>query len=138
MRQILLETADGRLEGLRVEQVRGAGANLVVTLNAGHADEELESAKNAHVVVRERHPLDTDEYYIDDLIGIQVVDPSGRTLGQVHAVYRTGANDVYEVRGAQNVELMVPAVKDRVLDVDVAKGVLTVDPEGLLGGSDEV
>ncbi len=137
MRQILLETADGRLQSLPVEQVKRAGQNVVITLADQPPEEALESARNAHVVVRERVPLGEDEYYIDDLIGIQVVDESGRALGRLYAVYSTGANDVYEVRDAQNRELLVPAIKERILDVDLADGVLKVDPEGLLDGSDE-
>jgi 16S rRNA processing protein RimM len=137
MRRILLETADGRLESLPVEQVNRAGHNVVITLADGNTEAALESARNAHVVVRERIPLGEDEYYIDDLMGIRVVDESGRALGRLHAVYSTGANDVYEVRDARNRELLVPAIKERILDVDLANGVLTVDPEGLLDGSDE-
>jgi len=137
MRRILIETAEGLLEIFDVAEVHRAGSNVVVTLSEAHPKEHLEAARNAQVVVRQRYPLGEDEYYIDDLMGIQVEDASGRALGRVRAVYRTGANDVYEVRDARNHELMVPAVKERILGVDLANGVLTVDPEGLPHGSNE-
>ena len=133
MRQVLLETTDGHLVRFDIQEANRAGSQVLITLSDGYLAEELESAKKAKVVVpeRERYLLHEDEYYIDDLIGIQVVDASGRALGRVHAVYRTGANDVYEVRDAENRELMVPAVEERILSVDMTNRILTVDSEGL-------
>ena len=139
MRQITLETADGRLEKFDIERVELLEKKALITLGSRHDSAELAAVKKALVVVRkeERYPLDEDEHYVDDLIGMQVVDASGRVLGRLSAVYKTGANDVYEILDRRSRSFMVPAVQQRILNVDVANGVITLDPEGLIDSSDE-
>jgi len=66
-------------------------------------------------------PLDKDEYYVRDLIGLEVVTDEGEALGRLTDVLHTGANDVYAVG-----KLLIPAIKDCVLDVDVPGRKMTV------------
>jgi 16S rRNA processing protein RimM len=136
MRRFALQTTSGEMKELHVERVELLANAVVATLSDRHDTDEIAAAKNARVVVREedRYPLDEHEHYIDDLIGMQVVDVSGAVLGRLQAVYRTAAHDVYEVIRQDDRELLVPAVKERILAVDVANKVVTVDPEGLLEG----
>jgi len=133
MRRIVLQTSGGELKSVEVEDIQILQKGVLITLADACPAEEIAAARNARVVVseKERHPLEENEYYIDDLIGMQVADTSGRVLGRLYAVYRTGANDVYELRDTSNRHLMVPAVKERILSVDLAKRVLTVNSEGL-------
>jgi len=70
-------------------------------------------------------PLDTDEYFIRDLIGLQVQTEDKQLLGEVADVFSTGANDVYVVRNGDG-SFMIPAIKDVVLDVSLPKGRMTV------------
>ncbi len=139
MRWFELQTPSGEMKRLDVDRVELLANAVVVTVSSRHDSDEIAAAKNGRVVVREgdRYPLDEHEHYIDDLIGMQVVDVSGCVLGRLQAVYRTAAHDVYEVLGENDRELLLPAVKERILDVDVANRVVTVDPEGLLGARDE-
>jgi len=134
MRRFELRTTSGEMKELHVERVELLANAVVATLSDRHDTDEIAAAKNARVVVHEddRYPLDEHEHYLDDLIGMQVVDVSGSALGRLQAVYRTAAHDVYEVVGQDDRELLVPAVKERILDVDVTNNVVTVDPEGLL------
>ena len=59
-------------------------------------------------------------------MGLEVVDEDGRELGVVKEVLFTGANDVYVVERADGSELLLPAVKDVVLRVDVDAGRMVV------------
>ena len=73
-------------------------------------------------------PLGEGEYYIRDLIGLEVVTDAGEILGTLTEVLRTGANDVYVVGG----KLMIPAIRECVLDVDIDEKRMTVSlTEGL-------
>lgn len=69
--------------------------------------------------------LPPGEYFIHQLIGSTVVTNDGGPLGEVVEVLRTGANDVYVVRGPQG-ELLVPVIPDVVTSVDVATRTITV------------
>jgi len=71
-------------------------------------------------------PLDTDQYFIRDLVGLRVVEEDGAALGTVAEVFATGANDVYVIRDENGESFMLPAIKDVVLDVSLEAGTMTV------------
>lgn len=76
--------------------------------------------------------LPEGEYYADDIIGLTVETTQGQVIGQVTDLLETPANDVYVVRG-QHGEVLVPAIRDVVRELDVVGGRIIVDPiEGLL------
>jgi 16S rRNA processing protein RimM len=77
-------------------------------------------------------PLEENEYYLRDLIGIEVFADSGEHLGTLTDVLVTGANDVYTVTKPGEKEILIPAIKSCVLSVDVQEKKMTVHlPEGL-------
>ena len=63
-------------------------------------------------------PLDDDEYYIADLIGMEVFTGDGH-FGVVKDVMETGANEVYIVESDEHGEVLIPAIRQCVLDVNV-------------------
>jgi 16S rRNA processing protein RimM len=64
-------------------------------------------------------PLDEDEYYYWQIIGLQVVLESGESLGKVVEIIETGANDVYIVRNDEGDEILLPAIASVILNVDL-------------------
>lgn len=70
--------------------------------------------------------LKEDEYFITDLIGLTVVSEDEAVLGRVKDVLETGANDVYVVELANGKELLLPAIKDCILNVDLEDGRMKV------------
>ncbi|MDE5747625.1 MAG: ribosome maturation factor RimM [Acetatifactor sp.] len=77
--------------------------------------------------------LQKDEYFIADLIGVSVYDEADRLLGSLEDVMATGANDVYVIRMTDGRELLLPAIRQCILDVDVEQGRMKVHVlEGLL------
>ena len=71
-------------------------------------------------------PLDTDEYFIRDLVGLKVETEDGQALGEITSVFPTGANDVYTVRDGSGESFMLPAIKDVVINVSLNDGIMTV------------
>ncbi|MDX1359341.1 MAG: ribosome maturation factor RimM, partial [Clostridia bacterium] len=77
-------------------------------------------------------PLAEGEYYMEDLIGCSVFE-SGKFLGKLEDIIETGANDVYSVMDKSGRELLIPALKNVILDVDIEKKSMEVIlPEGLV------
>lgn len=64
-------------------------------------------------------------YYFDDLIGLEVVDASGATLGRVKRISYNGAHDVMELEGER--ARLIPWVPAVVVNVDLASGRIEVD-----------
>ena len=71
-------------------------------------------------------PLKPGEYFIADLIGLSAVSDEGEELGTVTDVLQTGANDVYVISRENAKDLLVPAIRDCVLCVDIGSGLMTI------------
>ncbi len=96
---------------------------------------EVEGLRNKELFVDRAHAvkLQKDEYFISDLIGMKAVTDEGKTLGEVQDVLQTGANDVYVVKTTDGKEVLLPAIKECVLNVDMNERVMSVHiMEGLL------
>lgn len=76
--------------------------------------------------------LDEDEWFICDIIGLAVFE-EGTLLGKITDVLQTGSNDVYVTADETGKEILIPALKDVILTVDIPGGRMDVKlPEGLL------
>lgn len=84
-------------------------------------------------ITRDRvRPLPPGHYYLFQIIGLDVYEVGGEYLGRVVDVIKTGANDVYVVRGGKG-EILIPALKNVVREVDPGRGRMTVAlPPGLV------
>lgn len=70
--------------------------------------------------------LEKDEYFIADLIDMEVWTDEEERLGTLTDVMQTGANDVYVIRTESGEELLIPAIRDCVKEVDVKEGRMRV------------
>jgi len=136
LQTIVLRGKNG-LQEIRVERVRYQ-KNLVIIKLAGIDDiSQAELLRGSEIVVprAEALPLDADEYYFKDILGMAVVTSGGEALGNLDDILTTGANDVYVVRNAETgEEILIPAIKQCVLRVDADAKVITVSLlEGLRG-----
>ncbi len=129
-----LATEDGarRFEVTLLGRVKNA---LRVRLSGVGTKEEADALRGTRLYVpRARLPdLPEDEFYHADLIGLEVTDTGGATLGRVKAVHDHGAGDLLEilVPGARQTVLL-PFTRAAVPTVDLAAGRIVADPpEGL-------
>ena len=77
--------------------------------------------------------LEDDEYFIADMIGILVETEDGDTFGTLKDVIKTGANDVYVIASETHGEVLIPAIKECILEVDIEAGRMKIHlMEGLL------
>ena len=77
--------------------------------------------------------LKKDEYFIADLIGLKVFGETGEELGELEDVIETGANDVYQIKMNDGRQLLLPAIRQCILDVNVEEGFMKIHIlEGLL------
>lgn len=70
--------------------------------------------------------LKEDEYFIADLIGLTVIAEEEKLEGTLKDVMETGANDVYVIELTDGRELLLPAIKECVLSVDIEKGEMKI------------
>jgi 16S rRNA processing protein RimM len=70
--------------------------------------------------------LDEDEFYLHQLIGLDVYDTDDHLLGVLTEIIETGANDVYLVRDQTGAEVLIAAVEERIVDIDLEAGKMVV------------
>ncbi len=128
LRQLRLQTADKKILILPIVSIRLTEKAAIAKVECTDAD-EIAGTRGALVMVRlsERFPLPEHEYYIDDLIGLRVKDPSGRVLGFLKEVWQTSANDIYQVVDDRGGEILLPAIEDVIIRVDLESGELIAD-----------
>ena len=132
----------GRPEGARehaVEAVRyqPTKRGLVVLLRLADvaSPEAVEALRGLWVYAREADlpPLEADEVFLHDLVGLDVVTEAGERVGTVRDVLEGSAHPLYLVARDGRPDVMIPAVPEFVADVDPDAGRLTIRPiEGLL------
>ena len=89
-------------------------------------DIEKYKGKDLWIPREEAQELGEDEYYIADLQGLNVVLEDGTEFGTLRDVMETGANDVYIIDSKEHGEVLLPAIKECILDVDLEKNTMTV------------
>ena len=106
-----------------------AGKNLLVKLTSWDDRDTVKALTNVLIyIARNQLPdnLDSDEYYWADLQGLTVTTTLNQTLGTVHHLIPTGANDVLVVTD-QGREHLIPFIENVICSVDLKRRVLTVN-----------
>ena len=119
LKKVLLDTGREQLE-LEVQSVKFFKQFVIVKFKGIDNINDIEKYKGKGLFVprEDAVPLDEDEYYIADLIGMEVFTEDGR-FGVVKDVMETGANEVYIVESEDHGEVLIPAIRQCVLDVNV-------------------
>lgn len=114
---------------LEVEEARPHKGMILLKL-VGHDDREAaERLRGARVVIARNdvRPLPEGTWYIFDLEGLDVYTRAGAYLGVLTEVLHPGGNDVYVVKEGSR-EILLPAIKQVIVDVDLTRRRMTVDP----------
>ena len=134
LKEVILDTGKEQIP-MEIEHVKFF-KNMVILKFKGYDNiNEIEKYKSRDLLITREQAVDLapDEYFITDLIGLAVVSDQGVELGTLKDVLETGANDVYVVAMKDGKELMLPAIGDCILNVDLEQGRMEVHVlEGLM------
>ena len=122
LKTVILDTGKGQTT-LEIEQVKFFKNMVILKFDGVDTMNEVEGWRQKDLLITRDQaiPLEEDEFFITDLIGLNVVTDEGETLGTLTDVMETGANDVYCVKTPEGKELLLPAIRDCILDVDLDK-----------------
>lgn len=126
LKKVLLDTGKERLE-LEIQSVKFFKQFVIVKFRGIDNINDIEKYKGKSLMVprEDAVQLEEDEYYIADLIGMEVYTDGGR-FGTLKDVMETGANEVYIIDSDEHGEVLVPAIHDCILDVDVEKQTMKI------------
>ena len=123
------------LKEFKVEKVRFSKNMVFLKLKGIDTIEEAENYRNLYIK-RKRdkdEKLEEDTYYIVDLIGCKVCTDDQKELGELIDVFSTGSNDVYVVKDELGKQVLLPAIKEVIKNVDIKNKLITVHlMEGLV------
>jgi len=126
----------------KIRTVRSYKGDMVVLKLVGIDDvKTAEALRNLDIIipVQALAELPPDSYYLHDIIGLQVVTLSGQAVGNVIDIISTGSNDVYVVKTQDEREVLIPAVKEIVKQVDLRHQMMYIDPiKGLLDDEEAI
>lgn len=113
---------------LTVTNARHHGRNVILKFAEIADMAEAEKLRGAILEVEpwEVEPLPPGRYYIFQLVGCRVYTEEGELLGELKDVQQTGANDVFIVGGPGVKEILIPALKEVVKEIDIARKTIKV------------
>lgn len=109
-------------QNLNIHSVRWHRQDLLISFQDYSNPEEIGVLRNQVLFVHRDAipPLDEDEYYFHELIGLQVVQhESGESIGIITDILETGANDVFVVRGKNGQEILIPDIDEVILEINI-------------------
>ena len=134
LKEVVLDTGKEKMN-LEIEGVKFFKQFVILKFKGLDNINDIEKYRQKSLYVTRKNAvrLQRDEYFIADLIGLKVQDEDGKELGTVKDVIEPGRNEVYEVEMADGKSLLLPAIKQCILNVDVENGTMQVHVlEGLL------
>lgn len=126
LKKVFLDTGAGQIE-LEVQGVRFFKQFVIVKFKGidNINDVEKYKGKSLYVSRQDAVRLEENEYYIADLIGMEVCTEEG-PFGTLKDVMETGANEVYIIDSEAHGEVLIPAIRQCILDVDIEGKKMTI------------
>lgn len=113
-----------------VQKVRYKGNLVILKIKGIDIIEEAENLKNKYIYVSRENcrKLDEGEFFISDMLGIEVYTVDNVYVGVLKDVLQYAANDVYVVKNDEGKEFLIPAVMKFVPTIDIENRKMIIDP----------
>lgn len=127
LKTIYIKTKNGLTE-FKIEQVRYVKNMVMLKLAGIDTVEEAEKYRNLYIkVLRDQEEeLEEGSYYVVDILGCKVNTDANQELGKIVDVFQTGSNDVYVVKDEQGKQILLPAIKQVIKNVDIKNKIIIV------------
>jgi len=113
---------------LAIRSARWQGEDMLIAFEEYSDRDEAGVHRNQmlYMHVEDFPSLTEGEFYLHDLVGLNVISEDGQDMGTLVEILKTGANDVYILKGPHGEEILLPAIEEVVLKVDIEKGEMIV------------
>lgn len=134
LKEVILDTGRERLS-MEIEGVKFFKQFVILKFRGYDSINDVEKYKQGRLLVTRDKAvrLKKDEYFVTDMIGMRVVTDAGEEFGVLKEVLATGANDVYVVSRKDDTEVLLPAIKECIKNIDMDGHVMEIHVmDGLL------
>lgn len=124
LREVCIELPGGERRQAVVEKAAARGSRVWMKIAGVDDRNAAQGLRGAYILIPRSQALElpAGHYFIEDIVGLEVVSVSGERLGKVREVIRTGANDIYATD-----LVMIPATREIVRKIDLDAGEMVVD-----------
>lgn len=120
LKEIYVEKKN-ELKLFQIEQVNYKKNMVILKLKGIETVEEAEKLRNCYLKIdrKDAKKLPKDTYFIVDLLGLDVYTDEGKLLGRVDDIYNAGSSDIYVVKDELGKQILLPAIRDVLKEVDL-------------------
>jgi len=123
------------LKEMEVEEVKYHKNMVLVKFKGIDRVEDAETFRNSYLEVDRENAIDLQEgeYFIVDLLGLNVVTEENDILGKLEDIFNTGSNDIYVVKSDDGKQLLIPAISEVIKEINIKENKIVVHLlEGLI------
>jgi len=120
LKKIYIKTKNNK-EEYEIEQVKYHKNMVLIKLKGIETPEQANLLRDSYLIIdrEDAKPLEENTYYIVDLIGLQVYTDEGNLLGILEDIFNTGSNDIYVVKDELGKQILLPAIREVIKEVDI-------------------
>lgn len=113
-----------------IESIRGGGKALVVSFDTLHSPEVVSRIAPALIQTPKNSlpPMPEGRYFFEEIIGLPVESPDGERLGDLTDFFPAGEKDVWVITKPDGGEILTPCTPDTLKEIDLAKGLIVMNP----------
>ncbi len=133
--ELLITRGNQVVKEVTVESYRTHKNNLLVKFVGIDSIEEAEKLRNLQIKIDSDNigELEENEFYFHEIIGCEVFDENGKSLGEISEILTPGANDVWVIKSQNGKEILIPYIEDVVKKIDVENKKIDIEVmEGLI------
>lgn len=112
-----------------IQEVRYHKNMVILKLKGIDTVEQAETLRGLYLKIQRKDAvkLPKDSYFVVDLLGLDVYSIQGQHLGKVEDIFPTGSNDVYVIRNKEGKQILIPAIKSVIKNIDIQNKKIEVD-----------
>lgn len=132
---VIVRDTSGGMVRMRIADARSDRGMTLIRFEGVNSRDKAEKLRGSEILLpaAEMPQLPDGRYYRFQIEGLAVRTNDGRHLGVIEEIMETGGNDVYVVRPERGQEILVPAIPDVIVNVDLEKGEMVIKPlEGMI------
>ncbi len=113
----------GKMEQVEIEEVKYHKEMVLLKIKGIENKTQAEMLKGLFLKIdrKDAKKLPKDTYFIADLLGLEVYTDKGELLGKVEDIFNAGASDVYVIKDDLGKQILLPAIKEVLKEIDLEK-----------------
>ena len=127
LKKVYIKTKKEKKE-YEIEEIKYHKEMVLAKFKGIETIEEAEKFRNSYLLINRENekPLEKGTYYIVDMVGLEVYTDEGEKLGILDDIFNSGSSDIYVVKNELGKQILLPAIKEVIKNIDMENRKITV------------